>query len=84
VALDIFEMIGISRMPRNETPLPSAEEDEIKRRLRLGIERSRALIAQYRARLAMLEIVPRDGRRDARRSARKALAPATPKKFMEN
>jgi hypothetical protein len=71
-------MIGISRMPRNE--LPSAEEDEIKRRLRRGIERSRALIAQYRTRLAMLDIA----RRDARRSARMTLAPVKPKKFMEN
>ena len=69
-------------MPRNE--LPFADEDEIKRRLRRGIERSRALIAQYRARLAMLDIAPRDGRRDARRSAQGTAAPAMPKKFMEN
>lgn len=77
-------MIGISRMRRNETPLPSTDEDEIKRRLRRGIERSRALIAQYRTRLAMLDIAGRDAGRDARRPARKTLAPALPKKFMEN
>jgi len=73
-------MIGISRMRRNETPLPSTDEDEIKRRLRRGIERSRALIAQYRTRLAMLDI----SGRDARLPARKTLAPALAKKFMEN
>jgi hypothetical protein len=65
-------------MPRNE--LPSADEDEIKRRLCRGIERSRALIAQYRTRLAMLDIA----RRDARRSPRQTLITAMPKKFMEN
>lgn len=67
-------------MRRNETPPASTDEDEIKRRLRRGIERSRALIAQYRTRLAMLDI----GRKDARRSARETFAPAMPKKFMEN
>jgi hypothetical protein len=77
-------MIRISRMRRNETPPPSTDEDEIKRRLRRGIERSRALIAQYRTRLAMLDIGRRDARKDARRSARETFAPAMPKKFMEN
>ena len=67
-------------MRRNDTPPLSTEEDEIKRRLRRGIERSRALIAQYRARLAMLDMARRDGRR----SERKTFAPAMPKKFMEN
>lgn len=76
-------MIGISRMRRNETPLPSTHEDEIKRRLRRGIDRSRALIAQYRNRLAMLDIARREAR-DARRSGPKTFAPAMPKKFMEN
>lgn len=75
-------------MRRNETPPPATDEDEIKRRLRRGIERSRALIAQYRTRLAMLDVAGKDARRDAprdpRRSARKTFASAMPKKFMEN
>lgn len=71
-------------MRRNDTPPPSTEEDEIKRRLRRGIERSRALIAQYRTRLAMLDMARRNARADARRSERKTFAPAMPKKFMEN
>jgi len=71
-------------MRRNEPPPPSTDEDEIKQRLRRGIERSRALIAQYRARLAMLDIARRNARPDARRSGRKTFAPAIPNKFMEN
>lgn len=67
-------------MRRDETPPPSTDEDEIKRRLRRGIERSRALIAQYRARLAMLDTA----RREARPAGRETFAPAMPKKFMEN
>jgi hypothetical protein len=70
-------------MPRDTTSLPPSDEDEIKRRLRRGIERSRALIAQYRTRLAMLDIA-RDAVPDARRLARKAFPSAMPKKFMEN
>jgi hypothetical protein len=69
-------------MPRNE--LPYIDEDEIKRRLRRGIERSRALIAQYRARMAALDIAPRNGRPDGRPAQGRAFARAMPKKFMEN
>jgi hypothetical protein len=70
-------------MPRDTTSLPASDEDEIKRRLRRGIERSRALIAQYRTRLAMLDIAG-EAVPDARRLARKAFPSAMPNKFMEN
>ncbi|MDB5698417.1 MAG: hypothetical protein JWN69_1221 [Alphaproteobacteria bacterium] len=51
-------------MPRDTTPLPGHDEppseDEVRRRLRRGIERSRALISQYRARLAVLDLARRE------------------------